>query len=111
MDTEETCAVVQPFTSWRHGPFTASPEDSVRPQPCLLQRSVIDDGDSFLIENLACSWRGQEIVIGLTDLPAGRLDCLPMFGGVRWVDGPLIEAAGKVSEHLRVCIRLVVEGD
>src|ERR671936_1439063 len=91
--------------------FTASTEAPVRPLPCLLQRSVVDDGDSFIIENLACSWRGEELVVGLPDLPAGWLDCLPLVGGVRWVDSPLIEALWKVSEHVRVCFRLVVEAD
>src|ERR671932_2248238 len=91
--------------------FTASTEASVRPLPCLLQRSVVDDGDSFLIESLACSWRGEELVVGLPDLPAGWLDCLPLVGAVRWVDSPLIEAPWEVSEHLRLCFRLVVEAD
>ena len=50
-------------------------------------------------------------MVGVPDSPASRLDRLPFFGAVRWMDGPFGEAGPEVAEHSLVGCRFVVEAD
>src|SRR6266516_7739024 len=50
-------------------------------------------------------------MVALPYPPASRLDRLPFFGAVRWMDGPFGEARREVVEHSLVGCRLVVEAD